>query len=136
MDWLYVLPLYHFLKEYSEPFTPIPIGPEIQWTFWKKITDNKINFQRYLSDRYPRRYIHVDHDSAYFTCVCRFVNFWATFADEMKLDPVLMKVLLFICPEDQLTDVLSRVPPLLGISFVMYLFSKKKFNKIEDVHIL
>lgn len=58
IDWLQVLPLYHFLRGISQPFVPIEMNPEMQWTFWETITSNRRNFQECLS-RQNNRYLNL-----------------------------------------------------------------------------
>lgn len=52
-DWLrsIPLPLYHFLREISEPFVPIEMNLKMEWTFWQTISDNKRNFHKYLREK-------------------------------------------------------------------------------------
>ena len=33
-QWLYVVPLYHFMIGLSSPYEPIPLDKEIKWKFW------------------------------------------------------------------------------------------------------
>ncbi|XP_019862312.1 PREDICTED: uncharacterized protein LOC109590913, partial [Amphimedon queenslandica] len=53
IDWLRntPLPLYHFLRGISEPFVPIEMNLEMEWTFWQTIKDNKRSFHKYLQEK-------------------------------------------------------------------------------------
>ena len=41
-QWLYVVPLYHFMLGLSSPYETIPLDKEIQWLFWHELEDDKI----------------------------------------------------------------------------------------------
>ena len=36
-QWLYVVPLYHFVAGLSSPYEPIPLDKEIKWNFWDEL---------------------------------------------------------------------------------------------------
>lgn len=40
----------------------------------------------------------------------------------MKLDPVLMKVVLYLCPEDQLHTIITKAPPFLVTSYLIHIY--------------
>ena len=51
----------------------------------------------------------------------------------MRLDPYLMRVIIFMCPHDELLYILKVTPPILGISYLINIFSNKipiKENKV------
>ena len=41
-QWLYVVPLYHFIAGLSSPYEPIPLDREIKWLFWRELENDKI----------------------------------------------------------------------------------------------
>uniref|UniRef100_A0A1X7VJE0 Uncharacterized protein n=1 Tax=Amphimedon queenslandica TaxID=400682 RepID=A0A1X7VJE0_AMPQE len=110
IDWLRntPLPLYHFLRGISEPFVPIEMNLEMEWTFWQTIKDNKRSFHKYLQEK----------DS-------RFKDIYLSLEDLMKFDPVLMKVVLYLCPEDQLHTIIPLAPPFLITSYLIHIYKDK-----------
>ena len=54
----------------------------------------------------------------------------------MSLDPIFMKVLLYMCPQNELSDILQHTPPILGISFFIHFYSAKKSMKEDEVFIV
>ena len=38
-QWLYVIPLYHFMAGLSSPYEPIPLDKEIKRRFWDELED-------------------------------------------------------------------------------------------------
>jgi hypothetical protein len=127
INWIYLIPLYHFFfvqtpsnEALSGPFKSLPYSVEnIKWNFWPEINSLKKKFQRYIITKYPS-----------------YDVFWNHMDDWMKLDPVLIKLLIFLCPEDQLGSILPRCPPFAVVSFMDFVLSiekgseAKKYNPI------
>ena len=55
-----------------------------------------------------------------------FENVWSIYEDLMKLDPILMKVILYLCPKDQLDSIVLRVHPFFVLSFVIHVYKDNK----------
>ena len=53
----------------------------------------------------------------------------------MSLDHILMTVLMYMCPQNELSDILQLTPPILGISHLIDLFNKKKNITYNEVNI-
>ena len=65
----------------------------------------------------------------------RFEHLWRSYSDQIALDPILSKVLTFLCPLNELYTVLSQLPPVVGTSFLIQVILKedKKFKeKLEQ----
>ena len=42
-----------------------------------------------------------------------------------------MKVLLYLCPDDKLSSVVTCVPPFLVISYMIHIYKDKKIKENE-----
>ena len=40
---------------------------------------------------------------------------------------------MYMCPQNELVNILQRTPPILGISYLINLWSKKKSIKDDEV---
>ena len=44
-----------------------------------------------------------------------------------------MKVLVYMCPQNELPCILQRVHPILGISYLINIWNEKKYIKDDEV---
>ena len=62
-----------------------------------------------------------------------FKNLWRAHEDLMSLDHILMTVLMYMCPQNELCHILQLTPPIFGISYLIDLFDKKKNITYNEV---
>ena len=46
---------------------------------------------------------------------------------------MLMKVLIYMCPQNELVHILQHAPPILGISYLINIWNEKKYIKDDEV---
>ena len=67
----------------------------------------------------------------YFHLFCSFETLWMNFEGIIELDPILMKILVYMCPQNELVHILQHAPPILGISYLINIWNEKK--SIKDI---
>ena len=75
---------------------------------------------------YAHTYIHT-----LTICFNRFEHFWRSCNDQRTLDPELSKVLMFLCPPNELHFVLQEVPPIVATSYFTHMNSCGDKKKLE-----
>ena len=127
--WLQVVPLFHFLTGLNSPYKTVPSNPnhEIKWIFWAELesTRKKQTHSRLLNLVSP-------HSIANLLICCNYshsyTNALVELGDLMELDFVLAKVMLYLCPHNNLYLVLQRVDPIISTNFYIW-YVKKSLGK-------
>lgn len=57
---------------------------------------------------------------------CSYEKVWLKLKHFMELDPVFMKVLIFLCPLNELYSIIPHVPPIVAASFLKNIICEHK----------
>ena len=111
-QWLYVVPLFHFVAGLSSPYQSIPLDKEIQWNFWSELEGVR---KKHLSKRYflCQRLLNAQ-------TLCSYMDTMITVMDLMEMDHTFTRVMLYMCPHKDLFAVLQKVDPILATSFYIW----------------
>ena len=116
MDWLFVLPFYHFMKGISEPFMTPEYDPEMI------VFDNKLEINRKLQPGLVSKlkesvYIYFSKLTLLFRCVN---NLYMELEPLFAADPMLLHVFIAMCSRKDYLSLFMKVPTYLSLTWVSH----------------
>ena len=136
-DWLYVLPLYHFMKGLSEPFMGLQHDfRSIQFNATAKELD-LYAVKKNITNGYGEQldvWVFAFHVILYFPL--SFVEkFYPTLEPLFAADPQLLYDFIYICPEEEYQSLFSRIPADLSLALLLSLTKSLTFLFRDDVYL-
>ena len=120
VEWLLALPLYHFLNGSCKPFEEPELNPEkIGWGQEENLDIKKIRGELHSSNKgYVRCVDQTCVVMERYTCSLFFFSFLQEYFEKCEhlfsLDPLLLQVLTYICPDKELAFLFGKIPPFLS----------------------
>ena len=137
-DWLYVLPLYNFMKRHGEPF----MRPESASTLTLISARAKELEFKDLKNKIPIGYVEYIIDSCsyvimyaptIFTDNCRFVDHYPYMEPLFSADPLLLHDFIYLCREGDYPQLFLKIPTYLSLTHLSSLCQELRRFYLDDV---
>lgn len=129
-EWLFAVPLVHFLHEMSQPFQEEQHA--IEWKAKNVIGWRGIKSKTYDSEMYVTSLCSLFMIAS--LCFCRSIgSLFKQIFPLTKLDPFLLRGFVYICPKRELNYLAHQIPPFYSIANLSGEIQRRKNVNKEEV---
>ena len=135
LEWLTVIPLLDFLNECSKPFERPEMNPK--QISWLDVREKDLQLHEWKGKATPG-YVHIDIYCLaihFYFFPARIVNaeLFEKFRPLFALDPLLLRTLIYLTPQQDLPAILKLIPPYLAVTWLASMARIKRTFDLNEV---